>query len=73
MSETELQPEVMVYYINNKTGQTYLEIRGRIFEMEICADVTDEALYLELEPITVYDPASVDEEPGTLRVVSIGQ
>lgn len=68
MTQTELRPEVLVYYIDNRTGQTYVEVNGRIFELEIGDDITDEAAYLELEAMMVYDPETANEEPGTLRI-----
>lgn len=68
MRGTELQPDIMVYYIDNKNGQAYVEIDGRTFELEIGEDITDRLLLMELEAIAVHDPTTVDEEPGTLRI-----
>lgn len=72
MRGTELHPDIMVYYIDNKSGQSYVEIDGRTFELEIGSDITDNLTYMDLEAIAVHDPSTVDEEYGALRVDGLG-
>jgi len=70
MNDTDLRPEIMVYYKDTVSGQAYVEIGGRTYELEVGNDVTEDVPFMELEAMAVHDPSSVDEEPGTLRVDS---
>jgi hypothetical protein len=69
MTETELEPDVIVYYIDNETGQVYAECGNKIFEMEIGDDVTDdmEMKIADFEVLRVYDPNDVERYEG-LRI-----
>jgi hypothetical protein len=70
--ETELSPEILLYYLDPKTGQAYVEVSGRTFELIVGDDVTDELHIIgELEPIAVHDPRDADEEPDSLRIESL--
>jgi len=55
---TGLQPEIVVYYINPETGQVYAEVGGRVFEMNIGDDVTEdvECDISDFEAVRVFDP-----------------
>ena len=69
--EQALQPDVIIYYIDNDTGQVYAEIGGKIFEMEIGDDITEELglKVSDLEVLRVFDPAD-DERYEGLRIDS---
>lgn len=72
MKASELQPNILVFYLNTRTGQACVEIGGRIFELVVGDDITDELHVLaELEPIAVHDPSSVDEDLDTLRIENL--
>jgi len=55
---TKLHPEIVVYYMDPNTGQVYMESGGRIFEMNIGDDVTEdiECDISDFEAIRVFDP-----------------
>lgn len=64
--------EYMVFYIDPDTGQTYVEVGDRVYEMEIGDDVTEEMSCKvgELEPMRVFDPADTEKSPDSLRIES---
>jgi len=72
MTETELEPDVIVYYVDNGTGQVYAECGGKIFEMDIGDEVTNEVemKIADFEVLRVYDPADVERYEG-LRIEEI--
>lgn len=73
-SGVALQSEVMVYYIDNNTGQTYVQIGDETYELIVGADVTDEVIGIELEAIRVYDPEDAEYyESGGLRIDKGGE
>jgi len=69
MTETDLESDVIVYYVDNETGQVYAECNGQVFEMEIGDEVTDEVemKIADFEVLRVYDPADAERMDG-LRV-----
>ena len=67
--EHALQPDVIIYYIDNETGQIYAEIGGKMFEMEIGDDITEELglKVSDLEVLRVFDPSDGERYEG-LRI-----
>lgn len=73
MAEAELQSDIILYYIDNETGQIYAEIGGKLYEMEIGDDVSEEAgmRIPDFEVLRVYDPTDIEECNDGLRIVSL--
>ena len=68
-SGAALQPEIMIYYIDNETGQTYVQIGDETYELEVGDNVTEEVALKELEVIRLYDPKDIEYyELGGMRI-----